>query len=89
MRPVVATHQALTADEVRRLLAAGADHDKIVEHLVGTGIWSSSGANEIVRFLDEGPDELLANHELVPAAPLEKRARRALGPRPLRQKSGR
>jgi hypothetical protein len=88
MRPVVATHPALTADEVRRLLAAGADHEKIVEHLVGTGIWSSSGASEIVRFLNEGPDELLGNHDLVPGAPLEQRARRALGPQPLRQKSG-
>jgi hypothetical protein len=88
MRPVVATHHALTADEVRRLLAAGADHDDIVEHLVSTGVWSSSGANEIVRFLNEGPDELLANHEFVPAAHLEKRARRTLAPQPLRQKSG-
>lgn len=88
MRPVVATHPALTADVVRRLLAAGADHDTIVDHLVSTGVWSTSGANEIVRFLNEGPDELLANRELVPAAPVEQRARRALGPRPLRQTSG-
>jgi hypothetical protein len=75
----VATHRTLTANDVRRLLAAGAEHTQIVEHLVNSGIWSPSGANEIVRFLDEGPDELLANHEPVTAAPLEKRARHTLG----------
>ena len=78
MRSGVATVQALTADEVRRLLAAGADHTEIIEDLVSTGIWSTSGANEIVRFLNEGPDELLANHEPITAGPLEERARHTL-----------
>jgi hypothetical protein len=70
--------QTLTADDVRRLLAAGAEHSLIVEHLVSSGIWSPSGANEIVRFLNEGPDELLGRHELVPAGHLEKQARNTL-----------
>jgi hypothetical protein len=70
--------QRLTLNDVRRLLDAGADHSDIAEYLVNSGIWSTNGANEIIRFLTRGPDELLARHWTPPAAHLEKRARHTL-----------
>lgn len=70
----------LTAHDVRRLLDAGTDHSDIVTYLVKSGIWSTNGANEIVRFLTQGPDELLASHVPPPDGRLERRARHRLSP---------
>lgn len=59
MRP----QQTLTAMDVQEMLDSGSRRSEVVARLVETGIWSDAGAQEIVRFLTEGPDELLArNH---------------------------
>jgi hypothetical protein len=70
--------QTLTADDVRWLLGAGADRSQIEKYLVSSGIWSTTGACEIVRFLADGPDDLLAQTKPVSDWQAERRARRRL-----------
>lgn len=53
----------MTAADVRKLLDRGAHPSDVVAQLVEAGIWSDAGAKEIVRFLTDGPDELLSRTE--------------------------
>jgi hypothetical protein len=71
----MSSHTSLTEWEVLNMLELGVEHGVIIERLVETGDWSTSGANEIVRFMTRGPDPLMNAHVPLP------RPRRARDPR--------
>ena len=70
--------ESLTPTDVRRLLDTGADPTTIAVQLVASGVWSTNGADEIIRFLTAGPDALLARQLPALDRRLERHARRAL-----------
>ena len=68
---------AMTAPIVRDMLDRGVSQARIVAELESTGVWSPSGAREIVKFMATGPDTLLTHHLRLVRPPLRRRLGRA------------
>jgi len=62
----VATKTAPTAADVCTMLNTGIEERELVRRLTASGVWSKSGAAEIIRFMTDGPDPLLAVNTPLP-----------------------